>query len=141
MASELILESAEREIAILVSSGQVTVTYSRCVPGEQIAGPHVHRLHTDAFYVLEGALTFEVGAERNIVTIAAGGLVAAPPGVAHSFRTDGEVPVRWLTIHAVDGGFAAFLRGVRDGVDVAWDIAPVPPGGGLSASAAVVAQP
>jgi len=27
-------------------------------------------------------------------------------------------PARWLTIHAHDGGFAAFMRGARDGVEV-----------------------
>jgi quercetin dioxygenase-like cupin family protein len=138
MANEVILQSAEREIAILVASGQVTVTQTRCVPGEQIAGPHVHRGHTDAFYVLEGELTFEIGCERQMITISTGGLVAAPPGVAHSFRTAGDVPARWLTIHAEDGGFAAFLRGMRDGVEVDWDISPVLPGGGLPAGAATI---
>lgn len=140
MATEVILQSAEREIAVLVASGRVTVTRTRCVPGEQIAGPHVHRGHTDAFYVLEGELTFEIGRERRTITIHAGELVAAPPGVAHSFRTAGDVPARWLTIHAEDGGFAAFLRGMRDGVDVDWDISPVPPGGGLPAGEATVTR-
>ena len=50
-----------------------------------------------------------------------------PPGVAHSFRNDGDRPARWLTIHAHDGGFAAFMRGIRDGVEVEWDISAVPP--------------
>jgi hypothetical protein len=45
---------------------------------------------------------------------------------------------RWLTIHAPDGGFAAFMRSVRDGVEVEWDIAPVPADGGLPASEAIV---
>ena len=88
--------------------------------------PHIHQ-HTEAFYVLEGELTFEVGAEHETITIGAGGFVAAPPGVAHSFRTAGSHPARWLIIHASDGGFAAFMRGIRDGVKVEWDIAPVPP--------------
>jgi hypothetical protein len=30
---------------------------------------------------------------------------------------------RWITIHAPDGGFAAFMRGIRDGIHVEWDIA------------------
>ena len=30
-------------------------------------------------------------------------------------------PARWLTIHAHDGGFAAFMRGARDGVEVEVD--------------------
>ena len=61
-----------------------------------------------------------------------------PPQVAHSFRNDGDRLARWLTIHAPDGGFAAFMRGVRDGVEVEWDISAVPAGGGLPASDAIV---
>jgi hypothetical protein len=72
------------------------------------------------------------------VTVAAGGLAAVPPGVVHSVRNAGDRDAAWLTIHAPDGGFADFMRGVRDGVDVAWDFAPPPPGGGLPASEAVV---
>ena len=109
MPSEVILQNAEREIAILVASGQVTVTETHCVPGEQIAGPHVHRGHTDAFYVLEGELTFEIGCERQTITISAGGLVAAPPGVAHSFRTAGDRPS--ALAHDSRGGRG--LRGVH----------------------------
>ena len=59
----------------------------------------------------------------------------AGPHVHHE-HTDG--PARWLTIHARDGGFAAFMRGIRDGVEVEWDISAVPPDGGLPASDAIV---
>jgi hypothetical protein len=98
----------------------------------------VHHAHTDAFYVLEGELTFEIGAEAETIKVSAGGFLAAPPGVAHSLHNDSGRPARWLTIHTPDGGFAAFMRGVRDGVEVAWDISAVPEGGGLPASEAIV---
>ena len=62
----------------------------------------------------------------------------APPRVAHAIRNAGALPARWLTIHAPDVGFAAFMRGLRDGVEVEWDIAAVPPDGGLPASDAIV---
>lgn len=126
------------EANILVSREEVTVTHARYPGGERVAGPHVHRDHTDAFYVLEGELGFVVGQEAETVTLAASGFLAAPPGVAHSFRTAGERPARWLTIHAPDGGFGRFVRGHRDGVQSEWDISPVPVDGGLPASAAVV---
>ena len=135
---EPILRGARREVSIVVASGDVTITRARYAPGEQVAGPHVHHEHTDAFYVLEGELTFEIGREAETVTIGAGGFVAAPPGVVHSFRTSGDRDARWLTIHAPDGGFAQFMRGVRDGVSVEWDISPVPADGGLRASEAIV---
>jgi mannose-6-phosphate isomerase-like protein (cupin superfamily) len=119
-------------------SRTVTITHARYAAGDQVAGPHVHHEHTDAFYVLEGELIFEIGREAKTITVSAGGFVAVPPLLAHSFRNDGDRPARWLTIHAHDGGFAAFMRGVRDGVEVKWDISGVPAEGGLPASEAIV---
>jgi mannose-6-phosphate isomerase-like protein (cupin superfamily) len=137
---EAILAGENREISILVACEEVTVTKACYSAGERVAGPHVHHEHTDAFYILEGALTFEIGREAESTTVSAGGFVAVPPLVAHSFRNDSGRPARWLTIHAHDGGFAAFMRGIRDGVEVAWDVAAVPAAGGLSASEAIVSS-
>src|SRR5262249_35653634 len=137
---EPIVRTEQREISILVAREEVSIIHSRCVPGELIAGPHVHHEHTDAFYVVEGELACELGREAEVITVASGGFVVAPPEVAHSFRTDGDRPACWLTIHAPDGGFAAFMRGLRDGVKVEWDISPVPAGGGLPASEAIVSR-
>jgi quercetin dioxygenase-like cupin family protein len=135
---EPVLRHGDREISILLAREQITITHARYSAGQQVAGPHIHHEHTDAFYVLEGELTFEIGRQLRMLTIAQGGFIAAPPGVAHSFRTVGDRPARWLTIHAPDGGFAAFMRGVRDGIKVQWDIAKVPATGGLAASEAIV---
>jgi len=135
---ETILRSPEREIAILVAGDGLSVTRACCAAGERVAGRHLHRKHIDAFYVLEGELTFELGPQSEEVTVAAGGLAAVPPGVVHSVRNASDRDAAWLTIHAPDGGFADFMRGVRDGVDVEWDIAPPPPDGGLPAAEAVV---
>jgi len=137
---EPILRRDSREISLLVADENLSLTHASRAAGERVTDPHVHQ-HTEAFYVLEGELTFEVGAEREAITIGAGGFVAAPPGVAHSFRTAGGHPARWLIIHASDGGFAAFMRGIRDGVKAEWDIAPVPPDGGLPADHAIVSRP
>ena len=135
---ESIVRRGAREIGVLVALDDVTIIHARCAAGERVAGPHVHHEHTDAFYVLEGELTFEIGSGAETVAVGAGGFVAVPPQVAHAFRNASDRPARWLTIHAHDGGFAAFMRGVRDGVEVEWDISAVPAGGGLSAGHAVV---
>jgi hypothetical protein len=74
------------------------------------------------------------------ITVSAGAFVAAPAGLSHSFRTDGERPARWLTMHANDGGFGAFMRGVRDGVSVDWDIGAVPSDGGRPARDAILSH-
>ena len=138
---EPILRSDRREISLLVAAENLSLTYASQAAGERVASRHIHHQHTDAFYVLEGELTFEIGAERETVKIGAGGVVAAPPGVAHAFRTAGSRPARWLTIHTRDGGFAAFMRGIRDGIQIDWDIAPVPADGGLPADQAIVSRP
>jgi mannose-6-phosphate isomerase-like protein (cupin superfamily) len=63
---------------------------------------HTHDGEDDAFYILEGVMTFEFG-ERE-VEAGPGTFVLAPPDVEHGFRNDGDVPVRMLNIHA-PGGF------------------------------------
>lgn len=140
VTEETILAGESREISILFAREEVTVTKACYSAGERVAGPHVHHEHTDAFYILEGALTFQIGREAKSTTVSAGGFVAVPPLVAHSFRNDGNRPARWLTIHAHDGGFAEFMRAVRDGGEVAWDVAAVPAAGGLPASEAIVSS-
>jgi quercetin dioxygenase-like cupin family protein len=135
---EAVLRGERREVSLLAAREELTITHARYSGGERVAGPHVHHEHTDAFYVLEGELTFEVGREARAITLSAGGFLAAPPGVAHSFQNAGDHAARWLTIHARDGGFGAFMRGVRDGVEIEWDIFAVPADGGPSAATAIV---
>jgi mannose-6-phosphate isomerase-like protein (cupin superfamily) len=62
---------------------------------------HVHVEEDDAFYILEGEMTFTFGDE----TAAAppGTFVLVPPGVTHGFRNDGATPVRMLNLHAPAG--------------------------------------
>jgi mannose-6-phosphate isomerase-like protein (cupin superfamily) len=138
---EVILRNESREISLLVADEHLSLTYGSCAAGERVAGPHIHRQHTDAFYVIEGELTFEIGPAPETVAIGAGSIVAARPGVAHSLRNAGPHRARWLTIHAPDGGFADFMRGIRDSVQVEWDIAPVPPNGGLPADSHLMPEP
>lgn len=136
--NETILRKEDREISIVVAREDLTILLSSAPPGELVAGRHVHLEHTDAFYVLEGELTFEVGREADEIAVSRGGFLAAPPLVAHAFRTSGDRSARWLTIHAPDGGFADFMRGRRDGIEVEWDFAPVPADGGRPGHDAVV---
>jgi len=137
---ELILHNERREISLLLAAEHLSLTHGSCAPGERVASRHIHRQHTDAFYVLEGELTFEIGTGPETVKIGAGSLVAAPAGVAHALRNAGRQRARWLTIHAADGGFADFMRGLRDGVQIDWDIAPVPADGGLPADRAIISR-
>jgi mannose-6-phosphate isomerase-like protein (cupin superfamily) len=69
-------------------------------PGREIEA-HVHAGEDDAFYILEGEMTFLLGDER--VAAPPGTFVLAPPGAEHGFRNEGATPVRMLNIHAPAG--------------------------------------
>ena len=62
---------------------------------------HVHADEDDAFYILEGELTFVLDGED--VAAPAGTFVLVPPGVEHGFRNDTTEAVRILNIHAPAG--------------------------------------
>jgi mannose-6-phosphate isomerase-like protein (cupin superfamily) len=126
---EPILRSDNREISLLLANEDLSLTFASRPAGERVTEPHTHQ-HVEAFYVLGGELTFEVGAECETITIGAGGFVAVPANTPHSYGTAGSHSARWLIIHARDGGFATFMRGLRDGVKVEWDIAPAHLDGG-----------
>jgi mannose-6-phosphate isomerase-like protein (cupin superfamily) len=66
-------------------------------------GPPIHRheAEDDAFYIVEGEMTFMFGEE--LATASPGTFVLVPPGVEHGFRNDGATPVRMLNIHAPAG--------------------------------------
>jgi mannose-6-phosphate isomerase-like protein (cupin superfamily) len=141
MDGETITRRETREVVLLADHPALTVTWSRYGPGEEGPGLHVHREHTDAFYVLEGELTFAVGPAGDPLPVGPGGFVAVPPHVAHGFANAGAAEVRWLNFHAPDTGFATYMRGARDGETVAWDSFDPPADGGRPAGEVVVAQP
>jgi quercetin dioxygenase-like cupin family protein len=144
---ETISEREARNVMILVADDPaVTVTWSRYSTGERGPGLHLHREHTDAFYILTGAMRFALGPDgERVVRAPAGTFVSAPPGVAHSFMNEEDDDVTWLNIHTPDGGFAAFLRGARDGAPVPFDSFDVPEetasDGGRPADDAIVVAP
>jgi mannose-6-phosphate isomerase-like protein (cupin superfamily) len=69
-------------------------------PG-RVLEAHVHQREDDAFYILEGEMTFAFGEEET--SAPPGTFVLVPPGVTHAFRNDGDRPVRMLNIHAPAG--------------------------------------
>jgi mannose-6-phosphate isomerase-like protein (cupin superfamily) len=69
-------------------------------PGRTLEA-HVHEDEDDAFYIVDGELTFVLGDDE--VAAPAGTFVLVPPGVEHGFRNDGDSPVRILNIHAPAG--------------------------------------
>jgi quercetin dioxygenase-like cupin family protein len=138
----VISDRAERTVRIKAGLDAIAVTETRYEPGEPGPEPHIHRGHTDAFYVLEGALDLKLGPERKTIRIPSGSFVAAPPNLVHSFRNDGGGRARFLNFHAPSGGFADYLRAMRDGEDGSWfDQIEPPADGGRPLSDAAVLGP
>jgi quercetin dioxygenase-like cupin family protein len=138
--AETITRRELREVVILAARPELTVTWTRYAPGEPGPGLHVHRGHTDAFYVLEGELTFVVGPDAERLRMPAGSFVAVPPNVVHTYVCE-AVESRWLNMHAPDSGFADYMRGLRDGTGVTFDQFEPPADDGLPPAAAIVAGP
>jgi quercetin dioxygenase-like cupin family protein len=135
---ETITERERREVVLLAEHEDISMTWSRYGPGERGPDPHVHREHTDSFYVLDGELTFALGAEAERVRVTPGTFIAVPPNLIHSFLNEGDADARFLNLHTPDGGFGASMRGRRDGRDVPFDSFAPPADGGLPAGAGVV---
>jgi quercetin dioxygenase-like cupin family protein len=74
--------------------------------GEAGPPPHLHREHQEAFYVVEGTLTFTVG-EKSIEA-EPGSFLFIPPGVVHSFSNRSDTPARCVNAY-VPGGIEGFF--------------------------------
>ena len=134
---EVVGDSEERRVEILCDRPELVVTWTRFGPYRDGASAHVHRAHSDLFYVLAGELTFLVGPDREERVLPAGTLALAPPLVVHGFRNGSDEELRYLNFHAPNGGFADYLRGAAPGFD-SFD---PPEDGGRPATDAIVVPP
>lgn len=135
---ELVGDAPDRRIEILSEDNALHSTWSRYGPHRDGADLHVHREHTDLFYVLEGTLTVRLGTEDEQVPVGPGNLVRVPPLVVHGFRNASDGELRYLNFHAPGQGFADFMRGLRDGRDVSYDQFPPPADGGRPKTEAAI---
>src|SRR5215831_2558840 len=62
---------------------------------------HVHTREAEAFYLMEGAMTYRAGEETY--QLSPGSFIYLPAGIPHAFRVTGEAPVRFLAIVAPGG--------------------------------------
>jgi quercetin dioxygenase-like cupin family protein len=109
------------------TGGRVAVVESVMPSGA--AGPPLHRHDFDeAFYVVDGELTFQLGGE--LVPIGAGQLAFAPGGVPHTFTNRSADEARFLIVCTPAGFEREFARRAarKDGVDPpAWAMQETPP--------------
>jgi quercetin dioxygenase-like cupin family protein len=88
--------------------GAVEVT----VPAGWAGPPLHHHAFAEAFYVLEGELTFQLGDER--VTRGPSSLVHAPGGAIHTLANHSDAPARYLLL-CTPGGFERRFDAAPDG--------------------------
>ena len=138
---EVISDTPTRQLVVIAERPEMSITWTRYAAGERGPDLHVHRSHTDSFYVLEGELRFRVGPDAAEVVVGAGGYVAVPPGVVHTFDNASADEACWLNMHCPDTGFIAYLRDLRDGREPDFDSFDPPGDGGLPASNVVVTRP
>lgn len=94
------------QFAIKADSATTSGAYSFVeASGLVFATPHVHHAHEEAYWVVEGRVTFLVGDEQ--VTVEAGSFVLVPRETVHAFRSEGEARV--LIVHS-PGGFEEYFR-------------------------------
>jgi quercetin dioxygenase-like cupin family protein len=69
--------------------------------------PHIHSRDDEAFFVLEGEVTFQIGDQT--ITGKAGTFVQGPRGIPHSFKNNGKLPARML-VYITPAGFENFVK-------------------------------
>ena len=89
-------------LARTADTPRFTLGIIEIAPGRELEA-HVHRDEDDAFYILEGEMTFFFGDEDDEAVAPPGTFVLVPPGVRHGFRNPGPGPVRMLNVHAPAG--------------------------------------
>ena len=109
------------------SSGRVGIIESVMPAGA--AGPPLHKHDFDeAFYVIEGELTFHL--DGDLVTVGAGKLAFAAGGAVHTFANRGRTEAHYLIVCTPAGFERAFARraAAKEGVDPPeWAMQELPP--------------
>jgi quercetin dioxygenase-like cupin family protein len=69
--------------------------------------PHVHSRDDEAFFVIEGEITFQVGDQKIVGR--PGSFVQGPRGIPHTFKNNGKTPARML-VFVMPAGFENFVK-------------------------------
>lgn len=67
-----------------------------CIDAEVQA--HVHRVHTEHVFVIDGEALMRLGEEQR--SVKAGDTIIIPPGTVHSARVTSKVPLRVISVQA-----------------------------------------
>ena len=88
------------------TSGRFSLMERTLPPGGRMPPPHVHLGCEEAYYVLNGQVTFILGGTERVE--APETFILVPGGTAHTFGNRSGEPARLLVLHspALDGYFA-----------------------------------
>ena len=92
--------------ALSEDTGGRLAVWEQLLPRRSSPPLHVHSEEDEAWFVLEGELTFQVG--DRTCSAATGSFVWAPRGLPHTFRVDS--PTARVLALAVPGRFDRFVR-------------------------------
>lgn len=81
--------------------------FEELIPAGSSPPPHVHTHEDEAFYLLDGRMTFFRGDET--IQAGPGSFVLLPRGIVHSFRVEGTEPARTVLV-VTPGGLTGFFR-------------------------------
>jgi quercetin dioxygenase-like cupin family protein len=104
------------------TGGAYALCEARVLPGGG-PPPHVHRREDEAFFILEGAITFTLGGQK--VVAGAGSFLQAPRNQPHAFKNESASPARMLIL-TVPAGFEKFLAEFAQPV-ASFGSPPIPP--------------
>lgn len=93
------------------SAGQFLALEYAAPAGFQGPPAHWHKVTTEIFYVLEGALALTANGET--MTLGPGGYAFVPPGVVHTFGNPNDAPARFFMV-ASPAGLENYFVELRD---------------------------
>ena len=103
------------------TGGTYALSEARVLPGGG-PPPHIHHREDEAFFVLEGEITFMLG-DRKVVA-KSGAFIQGPRGIPHAFKNESNVPARMLIL-VTPPGFEKFLAEFAQPV-ASFESPPVP---------------
>ena len=108
---ERITGDGELGVTLLSDIEQFGAVAVRSAPDGVAPSLHAHARHAEAFFLMEGELTFRL--EDGEHRVGPGTWVFVPPEVVHTFAVTGTEPARFLDIHVPSCGFGDFVRGLH----------------------------
>jgi quercetin dioxygenase-like cupin family protein len=103
------------------TGGTYVLSEARVLPGGG-PPPHIHHREDEAFFVLEGEITFQLG-EKKVVG-RPGSFIQGPRGIPHAFKNESSAPARMLIL-VTPPGFEKFMAEIGQPLP-AFDSPPLP---------------